>query len=438
MSAEKVITAKQDEPDAYFGLKVGAVLSPSYGYRVRNSDTGLSNAKKDDRTGFSSPWTLLMISKDWEDRGITAEFWGEIARSSTFSSDTKADSGTKSNPYAFLVRRANVQKKISVQDLEIRFILGIQELPSTYTQWKGYWNWRYVDRGPLESLELSPAPADLGATILTKWKFLSAHMGAVNGEGYREMQNTSSSGYDLVGRISAEQEFEKLKLGLHFFGKAGNIAGVSGDECHEGKTSCLASDGNSATRFVKDLRSQKSSSYAAEFNLLYAKFLNIGAGALFKRQFRGKTYDQFHLENYPVYQNDLSGRAGYFWTGFSWDEWSMVFRQEKGAGSGGILSPVYEERNYLLTGQTSSKSSFRRSLLFFEYIYSDTFRISFGGSETRNFDTNGEREKVYMDAVGDQKTKAEYSSQFSSSKPAGISAFDTKERSVFLRTTLEF
>lgn len=68
--AEKVVTTKDDLPDAYFGLKVGAVVSPSFGYRLRDSSSGTSNAKKDDRTGFSMPWTLFMVSKEWEDKKL--------------------------------------------------------------------------------------------------------------------------------------------------------------------------------------------------------------------------------------------------------------------------------------------------------------------------------------------------------------------------------
>ena len=84
---EKIVTTKDDLPDAYFGLKVGAVVSPSFGYRLRDSSSGTSNAKKDDRTGFAMPWTLFMVSKEWEDKKVTVEFWGEILRSSVVTSE---------------------------------------------------------------------------------------------------------------------------------------------------------------------------------------------------------------------------------------------------------------------------------------------------------------------------------------------------------------
>ena len=76
-------------------LKVGAVISPSFGYRLRDSSSGTSNARKDDRTGFSMPWTLFMISKEWEEKKVTVEFWGEILRSSQITTDTQADTGSK-------------------------------------------------------------------------------------------------------------------------------------------------------------------------------------------------------------------------------------------------------------------------------------------------------------------------------------------------------
>ena len=112
--AEKVVTTKDDLPDAYFGLKVGAVVSPSFGYRLRDSSSGISNAKKDDRTGFSMPWTLFMVSKEWEDKKITVEFWGEILRSSVITSDTTADNANKANAYLLGIRRASVKKKYRI------------------------------------------------------------------------------------------------------------------------------------------------------------------------------------------------------------------------------------------------------------------------------------------------------------------------------------
>ena len=58
-------------------------------------------------------------------------------------------------------------------------------------------------------------------------------------------------------------------MGFHFLGRAGNIAGVyGGDECQEGKTSCLQTDNRTATRLVRDIRYQKSKTIGAEYTLL--------------------------------------------------------------------------------------------------------------------------------------------------------------------------
>jgi hypothetical protein len=108
--SEKIITQKNDLPDSYFGLKMGAVVSPAFGFRLRDQSSGKSNSRKDDRTGFSMPWTLFMLSKDWDEKNISVEFWGEVLRASNFSSDTSFDSGPKSNPYTLNIRRANIKK----------------------------------------------------------------------------------------------------------------------------------------------------------------------------------------------------------------------------------------------------------------------------------------------------------------------------------------
>lgn len=107
---EKVVTTKKGEPDAYFGLKVNAVVTSTYGSRIRDKSSGKDNSKKDDRTGFSLPWTLLMTSKEWEDKKIFVEFWTEVFRANTFSSYTQVDNGNKSNPFTLGIRRGNIQK----------------------------------------------------------------------------------------------------------------------------------------------------------------------------------------------------------------------------------------------------------------------------------------------------------------------------------------
>lgn len=108
--AEQIVSAKKDEPDSYYGLDVKAVISPSYGARIRDGASGISNSNPNDRTGFSTPWTLLMISKTFEEIGIQTEFWGELIRNNQLTSNTRVDAGTKQNPYILNVRRASIKK----------------------------------------------------------------------------------------------------------------------------------------------------------------------------------------------------------------------------------------------------------------------------------------------------------------------------------------
>lgn len=77
--SEQIVSSKKDEPDAYYGLDVKAVISPSYGARIRDGASGISNSAPNDKTGFSTPWTILMISKTFEETGIQAELWGNLS-----------------------------------------------------------------------------------------------------------------------------------------------------------------------------------------------------------------------------------------------------------------------------------------------------------------------------------------------------------------------
>ncbi len=432
--AEKVVTTKDDLPDAYFGLKVGAVVSPSFGYRLRNSSSGTSNTKKDDKTGFAMPWTLLMISKEWEEKKVTVEFWGEILRSSQVTSDTTADNSTKANAYILGIRRASIRKNVDVGIFNLSFIFGIHELPHVYTQWNGYWKWRYVDKAPMETLGFSPQPADLGGSFLMKVKDFNLHVGLVNGEGYRDMQNTNSSGYDAVSRISYEPEFfKKLKTGFHALGRAGNVTGVAGDECQEGKTSCVASDNNIKTRKERDLRAQHSESLGGEFTLLFDKYVNYGVGVLWKKQYRGKTFDRLNLYANPVYESDLKDRAFYSWIGFGLSDFQIVFRGETGRGANGVFTPTTR----------GDKSRFTKRTVFVEYVYSDTVRFAFGGSDLVNFDKEGviSRDYIGRDNIttfGDTSNKTAFDNQYYNGVNQGILSYSNRDRQVFIRSTIDF
>ncbi|MBP9884710.1 MAG: hypothetical protein KBF93_00340 [Leptospiraceae bacterium] len=426
--AEKVVTTKDDLPDAYFGLKVGAVVSPSFGYRLRDSSSGISNAKKDDRTGFSMPWTLFMVSKEWEDKKITVEFWGEILRSSVITSDTTADNANKANAYLLGIRRASVKKNIEYGMFNFSFIFGIHELPHVYTQWNGYWKWRYVDRSPMESLGFSPQAADLGASFLMQVKSFNLHVGIVNGEGYRDLQNSTSSGYDAVSRFSFEPQLNKLKMGFHLLGRAGNVMGVAGDECKEGKTSCLPSDNNVLTRRERELRAQYSESMGGEFTLLFDKYINLGVGVLWKKQYRGKIFDRLNPNLLPTYESDLKDRAFYGWLGFGYSDFQIVFRGETGRGVNGVFTPTVN----------ADKSRFTRKSIFIEYMYSDTVRFSIGGIELIQFDREGLRRKDYVDMNGESSNKTSYDNQFYTGINQGIVSYSNRDRQLFIKSTIDF
>jgi hypothetical protein len=435
-NAEKIITAKNDQPDSYFGLKLGAVVSPSYGFVLRDKYNGTNNARKDDRTGFSSPWTLLMMSKEWEEKNISVEFWGEILRSSNFSSDTNVDQNpsSKSNPYILSIRRANVKKNWQIKSSEIQLIFGIQELPHTYTQWQGNWSWRYVDRAPLESMGFSPQAADLGISGIHKWKNLNSQLSLVNGEGYREIQNTNSSGLDLVGRVSFEPSFfdSKLKLGIHGLGRLGNIIGITGNECREGVSTCNPSDRNVVTRLEKDLRHQKSETFALETTLLVKNQINLGFGILARKQFQGITYDRADLSKYPIFNPDLKMNGSYIWIGLLYKDFQFVFRHENGSGRSGILSQT-------VNPDWNGTQYYYRNLFFLEYNYSDSARFSFGGSTLQNYNSLNGKEKVYIDTIGEQRTESEYYSQFNSQNRIPIiSAYSITDRQLFIRSTFDF
>lgn len=421
--AEKVVTTKDDLPDAYFGLKVGAVVSPSFGYRLRDSASGTSNAKKDDRTGFSMPWTLFMVSKEWEEKKVTVEFWGEILRSSQVTSDTTADNNSKSNAYLLGIRRASVKKNVDIGIFNLSFIFGIHELPHVYTQWNGYWKWRYVDKAPMETLGFSPQPADLGGSFLMKVKDFNLHVGLVNGEGYRDTQNSNSSGYDAVSRFSYEPQFAKFKMGFHLLGRAGNVVGAAGDECQEGKTSCLPSDNRNTTRLVKDIRFQKSETIGAEYTLLFDKYINFGAGMIHRKIFQGITYDRLNLSILPFIQTDIGKTAFYAWLGAGFSDFNFVIRTERGSGANGSLAT---------SSAPSATISFVKHSFLAEYIYSDSVRFAIGGSEMK------QGTKVYIDYLGDTRTQTSYVNQFITGVNRGIVEYSTSDRQLFIKSTMDF
>ncbi|EMM74793.1 hypothetical protein LEP1GSC038_0837 [Leptospira weilii str. 2006001855] len=460
--AEQVVTTKKDEPDSYYGLDVKAVVSPSYGARIRDGASGISNSNPNDRTGFSTPWTLLMISKTFEEIGIQTEFWGELIRNNQLTSDTRADTGTKQNPYVLNVRRANIKKNWNTSSWgNYTLGFGIQELPHTYTQWNNYWRWRYIDRGPLESLGFASQPADIGLNAVGNWSIISSQLMISNGEGYRETQNTNSAGIDVSSRFSIEPQLgESGKAGFHLFYRRENAFGLGGNECFEGKTTCLPNDLNPTTALSKQTKSLQSDTTGLETNLIWNGPIkwNLGLGGFFKKQNSGEIRDRLQPFTTPIaFGKDGFGKASYVWLSIGIGNFHLLGRIERGTGNNGVVSVTDTIQREFLPGLSnslptqvqnvipetrangySSKSSFRRVSVFFEWIINSRFRMAIGYIENKNYDTNGVGQRAYIDQLGNERTEKEYLSQWNGTGNLGIVSYSVLDRQVLLRTTIEF
>ncbi len=459
--AEDIVTTKKDEPDGFYGLKIGGILSPSYGQRMTDGGSGLSSRYPNDETGFSTPWTLLTINKEWKETGVSMELWGELLRSSQISADTKTDGGTKSNPYLLGIRRALIRKTWETNLGEYSLTFGMQELPHTYTQWKNYWRWRYVDKGPLESLGFAPAPADIGLGGNAKWDTISAQVILSNGEGYRQSQGADSFGFDVSSRLSYEPKIgDDNRIGLHLFYRNSNFSGSTSAECREG-SNCLATDNNPATILRKEVRSLQSDSYAVEANFDRKKIINFGLGYVWRKQKGGEVRDFSQTTTYPLTPGlDSIGSAAYAWLSLGWENFRVVGRIEGGTGQNGVLAANRSQIHQILPGVPesaywdprgtnygpalnssgySAQSSFRRTSIFAEWIITETLRISMGYTETRNRDADGGKENSYVDQSGNERTKAEYLQQFQGTATNnGISSYGHLGKELTVWTTVEF
>jgi hypothetical protein len=135
----------------------------------------------------------------------------------------------------------------------------------------------------MESMSFAPQPADIGVSTLLSYVIFQFYLGVMNGEGYKEIQSSDSSAVDLYSRISLEKKLENFFLGLHLLGRLGNFFGQAGDECIEGKSKCITSDGNPNTLLIKDLRSLKTETLGLEINLLWKQIINFGIGGFYKK-----------------------------------------------------------------------------------------------------------------------------------------------------------
>jgi hypothetical protein len=450
LGAEEVVTTKKEEPDGYYGLKVGAIVTPTFGYRVRDKASGVSDTTQSDRTGFSMPWTIITISKEWEKTGIKVEFWGEVLKSSALSADTQVDNGPKSNPHIFAIRRANVQKLWELGAFQHRIIFGMQELPHMHSVWGGYYDWRYMDRSPLESLAFSADPVDLGISYLANWKSLSAHVAIVNGEGYRSLQNATGTGYDAIARLSWEQRWqESLKTGLHFLGRQGNAFGYAGNECFEGKTRCLPSDNNVNTQLRGDVRLSQDQTYAVEGNLLWREYVNIGLGGMFKKKYGGTFSDVLAPTQFPKQISETTGRGAYAWLGLGTNLIRWVFRGEIGNGGpntglrtteSNLQEPWVRlaDANTLRIPTYSDKSYYISKQVYWEYFLSESTRFGVGYMETKSFDSRGAPNKYYIDNLSNERTSQEFQSQFTTPSLPTISEYSKLERMVIIKANVIF
>jgi len=452
--SEKLITQKPNEPDDFYGLRIGGVISPSFGYRSRDKSSGLSDANSNDQTGFSLPWTLLTINKEWEDKGWEAELWFELIRANSFTNDTRSTGGTRADPYTVGIRRGNIQKKINTNLFHHKFIFGMQENPNTFTQWNGSWDWRYIDRSPMESLGFFAAPSDLGFSYLVESGIFQLHLGFANGEGYRSVQNQESSGIDAYGRFSIQPTFDEWKLGFHLIGRSKNWVGLVGNECLEGKSNCLADDNNILTRRERDLRSRKGETVGFEATLDHVQYLHLGLGGMFRRDYGGETRDRLR-QNIPVqYGRDQFGKAAYTWLGFGFEDIWMVFRAEAGTGNSGVMNANFQVKDEPFTRLGlnepipsdvdpaivlySSKAYFVRRSVLLEYRFDSNMRIGLSYSRLVNHNEKGERERSFIDPVGDERTQREYEMQFINQVNRGILSYAKSEDRLFLRASFIF
>lgn len=456
IEAEEVVTTKEEEPDAFYGLKIGGILTPTYGYRLRNNSSGVSDTDPNEKTGFSVPWTLFMISKEWEESGIKAEFWTELLRSSDVSSDTQVDGGSKSNPYTIGVRRANVQKSFGKSKIKYKLIFGIHELPHVYSQWKDYWDWRYLYKAPMEAYNFAEAPADLGLSFITEYKWFSFQVSAVNGEGYKEIQNTDSSGFDILGRVSFEPTWkESIRSGFHFLARKGNAMGVAGNECREGETSCVEDDGDASTYLLGDLRSRKSRVLGVEWDFIYKEYINFGIGWMRKKDYGGRLIDMFDPVDSLSFQKDQFGTGRYLWLGLGYKKWRLVFRRDEGTGQKGWVKAVETNEQEIqnrfqkvgINGNPvvtlgdpaySSKASFIKNFYFIEHIYNTKIRFALGFIDLRSYEGDGTPSKTYLDFFGLEKTRDDYLDQLKGVSYSGIVEYPKRTRQLFFKVLLSF
>ncbi|XDD46319.1 hypothetical protein AB3N60_16670 [Leptospira sp. WS39.C2] len=445
---EEVVTTKKDEPDGYYGLKLGAIITPTASIRIRDKASGSNDLSPSDKSGFSMPWTMFSISKEWEDLGLKAEFWGEILRNDSLTNDTSVGTGNKSNPYVFLVRRANIAKTFELGNTKHQIQFGMFELPHMFSVWSGNYDWRYFDKSPLESLGFARDPVDLGINYIFKWKSLSLQAAVVNGEGYREVQNTTNTGYDVIGKIGWDPTWsDNLKTGIHLLGRASNAFGYASDECREGRTKCLLDDGNPNTRRQGPVSLNQEQVIAIESHLLWKDTINLGIGGMFKKQLGGTIVDRLAPYQVGTMVPESTGKGGYLWLGIGNGTLRLVTRGEIATGgpNPGLRATETVEREPWVRFQPgateprySDQSYYVGRQIFGEWIFSQSTRFAIGYIEVRSYDRKGEPNKWYVDSTGESSNRVEYIEQFSKPVSYPISEYSRLDRSIVLKATATF
>lgn len=445
---EEVVTTKKEEPDGYYGLKLGAIITPTASIRIRDKVSGTNELSPSDKTGFSMPWTMFSISKEWEDLGIKAEFWGEILRNDSLTNDTSVGTGNKSNPYVFLVRRANLAKTFELGSTKHQIQFGMFELPHMFSVWSGNYDWRYFDKSPLESLGFAKDPVDLGINYIGKWRSFSLQTAVVNGEGYREVQNTTNTGYDVIGKIGWDPTWtENLKTGIHLLGRASNAFGYANDECREGRTKCLLDDGNPNTKRQGPVSLNQEQVIAIETHLLWKDTINLGLGGMFKKHLGGKIVDRLAPYQQGTIIPESTGKGAYLWLGIGNGTLRLVTRGEIATGgpNPGLRAIETVEREPWVRFQPgateprySDQSYYIGKQIFGEWLFSPSTRFAIGYMEVRSYDTKGEPNKWYVDSTGESSNRVEYIGQFSKPTSFPISEYGRLDRSVVLKATTSF
>ncbi|GBF43594.1 hypothetical protein LPTSP2_28970 [Leptospira ellinghausenii] len=445
---EEVVTTKKEEPDGYYGLKLGAIITPTASIRIRDKVSGANELSPSDKTGFSMPWTMFSISKEWEDLGIKAEFWGEILRNDALTNDTSVGTGNKSNPYVFLVRRANLAKTFELGSTKHQIQFGMFELPHMFSVWSGNYDWRYFDKSPLESLGFAKDPVDLGINYIGKWRSFSLQTAVVNGEGYREVQNTTNTGYDVIGKIGWDPTWtENLKTGIHLLGRASNAFGYANDECREGRTKCLLDDGNPNTKRQGPVSLNQEQVIAIETHLLWKDTINLGLGGMFKKHLGGKIVDRLAPYQQGTIIPESTGKGAYLWLGIGNGTLRLVTRGEIATGgpNPGLRATETVEREPWVRFQPgateprySDQSYYIGKQIFGEWLFSPSTRFAIGYMEVRSYDTKGEPNKWYVDSTGESSNRVEYIGQFSKPTSFPISEYGRLDRSVVLKATTSF